>query len=206
MSKYLINRILRALLSIVIVVGLIMVMIYSFLDKESIFAEDPVFSKQRLNGRESYMMQQWELFGYLDYIPYSDYLKAELRAGNIDQETYNAAVKLGKDADKDSEMTAQYVQKFIEKYEAEGYEITRLDGQYKPGTKKFKDGGDPRLFAHKDIPLTSRLVKYFTELFHVDNINFASGDVGERGLTFTWHDPAYGGEKFSPAIMGNGTM
>ena len=206
MSKYLINRILRALLSIVIVVGVIMVMIYSFLDKESIFAEDPVYSKQRLNGRETYMMQQWELFGYLDYIPYSDFLKAELREGNIDQETYNAAVKLGKDADRDSEMTAQYVQKFIEKYEAEGYEITRLDGQYKPGTKKFKDGGDPRLFAHKDIPLGTRLLKYFTELFRVDNINFASGDVGERGLTFTWHDPAYGGEKFSPAIMGNGTM
>ena len=30
--------------------------------------------------------------------------------------------------------------------------------------------------------------------------------MGERGLTFTWRDPAYGGEKFSPAIMGNGTM
>jgi len=40
----------------------------------------------------------------------------------------------------------------------------------------------------------------------VDNIHYASGDVGERGLTFTWYDPAYGGEKFSPAIMGNGTM
>jgi len=40
----------------------------------------------------------------------------------------------------------------------------------------------------------------------VDNIHYASGDVGERGLTFTLYDPAYGGEKFSPAIMGNGTM
>ena len=70
----------------------------------------------------------------------------------------------------------------------------------------WKEGGDPRLFAHKDIPLIQRLVKYFTELFRVDNINFASGDVGERGLTFTMYDPAYGGEKFSPAIMGNGTM
>jgi oligopeptide transport system permease protein len=30
-------------------------------------------------------------------------------------------------------------------------------------------------------------------------------DIGERKLTFTLHDPAYGGEKFSPAIMGNGT-
>ena len=206
MSKYLINRILRALLSIVIVVGVIMVMVYTFLDKESIFAEDPVFNKQRLNGRETYMMQQWELFGYLDYVPFADYLKEELKAGNIDQETYNSAVKLGKTADLDSELTAQFVKDFTEKYESEGYEITRLDGQYKPGTKKYKDGGDPRMFAHKDIPLIKRLTKYFTDLFHVDSIHFASGDVGERGLTFTWYDPAYGGEKFSPAIMGNGTM
>ena len=206
MSKYLINRILRALLSIIIVVGVIMVMVYTFLDKTSIFAEDPVFNKQRLNGRETYMMQQWELFGYLDYVPYSDYLKEAVRAGEMDQETYNTAVKLGKDAEKDSEITAQYVAEFVEKYESEGYKISRLDGQYKPGTKKYKDGGDPRLFAYKDIPLTSRLVKYFTGLVHVDNIHFASGDVGERGLSFTLYDPAYGGEKFSPAIMGNGTM
>jgi len=206
MTKYLINRILRALLSTIIVVGVIMVMVYTFLDKTSIFAEDPVFNKQRLNGRETYMMQQWEQFGYLDYVPYSDYLKNEMREGNLDQETYNSAVKLGKDAERDSELTAQYVQKFVEKYESEGYQITRLEGKYKPGTKKYKEGGDPRLFAHKDIPLAKRLLKFFTELFHVDNIHFATGDVGERGLSFTWYDPAYGGEKFSPAIMGNGTM
>ena len=206
MSKYLINRILRALLSIVLVVGVIMTMVYSFLDKESIFATDPVFSKQKLNNRETYMMQQWELFGYLDYVPFSDYLKAERMAGRIDQATYDQAVKLGKDASADSEVTAKLVQEFMEKYESEGYEITRLEGQYKPRTKKYKEGGDPRLFAHKDIPLINRLLSYFTGLFHVDNIHYASGDVGERGLSFTWYDPAYGGEKFSPAIMGNGTM
>ena len=120
MTKYLINRILRALLSIIIVVGVIMVMVYSFLDKESIFAEDPVFNKQRLNGRQTYMMQQWEQFGYLDYVPYADYLKEEVKAGNIDQETYNTAVKLGKDAEKDSDLTAQFVKDFTEKYESEG--------------------------------------------------------------------------------------
>lgn len=206
MSKYLINRILRALFSVVIVVGVIMVMVYSFLDKESIFATDPVYSKQRVNGRETYMMQQWENFGYLDYVPFSDYMKAELNAGNIDQATYDDAVKLGKTADQDSDVTAQYVQQFMEEYESEGYEITRLDGQYKPRTKKYKEGGDPRLFAHKDIPLVQRLVTYFTKLVRVDNIHYAPEVVGERGLTFTWYDPAYGGEKFSPAIMGNGTM
>ena len=206
MTKYLINRILRALISVIIVVGVIMVMVYTFLNKQSIFATDPVFTKQKLNGKETYMMQQWELFGYLDYVNYTDFLKEELRAGNITQEEYDGAARLGKTAEADNEITAALVQKFIEKYEAEGYTVNRLDGQTKGKTKKYKDGGDPRLFAYKDIPLAKRLLSYFTDLIQIDNINYATGDVGERGLTFTWHDPAYGGEKFSPAIMGNGTM
>ena len=206
MTKYLINRILRALISVIIVVGVIMVMVYSFLNKQSIFATDPVFTKQKLNGKETYMMQQWELFGYLDYVNYTDFLKEELREGNIDQETYTDAAKLGKTAASDSELTAKYAAEFTEKMEEEGYEVVRLDGQTKGKTKKYKDGGDPRLYAYKDIPLAKRLLNYFTDLIQIDNIHFAAGDVGERGLTFTWRDPAYGGEKFSPAIMGNGTM
>ena len=206
MTKYLINRILRALISVIIVVGVIMVMVYTFLNKQSIFATDPVFTKQKLNGKETYMMQQWELFGYLDYVNYTDFLKQELREGNITQEDYDVAAKLGKTAEADNETTAALVQKFIEKYEAEGYTVNRLDGQTKGKTKKYKDGGDPRLYAFKDIPLSKRLLSYFTDLICIDNINYATGDVGERGLTFTWRDPAYGGEKFSPAIMGNGTM
>ena len=206
MTKYLIIRILRSLLSVIIMVGVIMIMVYSFMDKQSIFATDPVFSKQKLNGKEVYMMQQWEQFGYLDYVAYTDYLKDELRAGNIDQETYDSAAKLGKTAGTDSELTAKYTAEFIQEMEEDGYVVVRLDGQTKAGTKKYKDGGDPRLFAYKDIPLAKRLLTYFTQLIRIDNINFASGDVGERGLTFTLHDPAYGGEKFSPAIMGNGTM
>ena len=205
MTKYLINRILRSLLSVVIVVGVIMTMIYSFLDKQSIFATDPVFTKQKSNAKQVYMMQQWEQFGYLDYVPFADYLLAEHKAGSIDSETYAEAAKLGRDADADSDLTAEYVQKFMAKYEAEGYTIERLDGDTMGRTKKYKDGGEPRLYAYKDIPVIQRLFTYFTGLITVDNIHNVEEDIGERGLTFTWYDPAYGGEKLSPAIMGNGT-
>ena len=205
MTKYLINRILRSLLSVVIVVGVIMTMIYTFLDKQSIFATDPVFTKQKSNAKEVYMMQQWEQFGYLDYVPFSEYLLAENKAGNIDDETYASAAKLGKDADADSEITAQYVAEFIQKYEEDGYEIVRLEGDTMGRTKKYKDGGEPRLFAYKDIPVIQRLFTYLTSLITVDNIHNVEEDIGERGLTFTMYDPVYGGEKFSPAIIGNGT-
>ncbi len=71
--------------------------------------------------------------------------------------------------------------------------------------KKVADGGQAILFAYKDTPLIVRAWKYFTSLFSFDNINYVQEDVGERGLEFTLYDPVYGGEKFSPAIMGNGT-
>ena len=41
MTKYLINRILRALLSVIFVIAVIMVMIYACLDRTAIFASDP---------------------------------------------------------------------------------------------------------------------------------------------------------------------
>ena len=205
MTKYLINRILRSLVSVVIVVGVIMTMIYSFLDKQSIFATDPVFTKQKSNAKTVYMMQQWEQFGYLDYVPFSEYLLEEQKAGNIDADTYAAAAKLGKNAEADSDLTAEHVKVFTEKYESKGYTVERLDGDTMGKTKKYKDGGEPRLFAYKDIPVVQRLFTYFTSLIKVDNIHNVEEDIGERGLTFTLYDPVYGGEKFSPAIIGNGT-
>ena len=208
MTKYLIQRILKALVSVIIVVGVVMVMIYSFLNKQSIFATDPVFTKQKSNAKEVYMMQQWELFGYLDYVPFSEFLLEEQRAGNLAAEDYTTAAKLGnkEDGSADSELTKEYAAKFVDKYEKDGYEIVRLKGDMQGRSKKYKDGGEPRLFAYKDVPVLTRLWRYITGLVSVDNIHYVKEDIGERGLTFTLYDPAYGGEKFSPAIMGNGTL
>ena len=91
MTKYLIKRILRSLLSVVIVIAVIMVMVYAWLDREAIFGNDPNYPKMLNNKRTTYMMQQWERFGYLDYIPYTDYLTQEYKAGNITKEEVDAA-------------------------------------------------------------------------------------------------------------------
>lgn len=206
MTKYLIKRILRSLLSVVIVIAVIMVMVYAWLDREAIFGNDPNYPKMLNNKRTTYMMQQWERFGYLDYIPYTDYLTEEYKAGNITKEEVDAASVLGATAEKDSEATAKMVAAFYEKYDnVDGYKVERKDGMMKIGTVKYKEGGRPELYAYRDIPLAQRLVNYFTGLIKVDNINNADEVEGERGLTFTLFDPAYGGKKFSPAIMGNGT-
>ncbi|MBQ6996964.1 MAG: ABC transporter permease [Oscillospiraceae bacterium] len=204
MTKYLISRILRAVFSVVLVIAVIMIMIYSFLDREAIFNADPTFQKRLNNDKDIYKQQQWEKYGYLDYINFTDYLQDEIKAGRLTAEQADAA-RLAVTGDLDSPETKALVDAFTEKYRAEGYDIVRLPGSYKIGTKKYSEGGAPKLYATKDIPLIQRLVSYFAGLIKIDNIHNVDDVEGERGLTFTLYDPAYGGEKFSPAIMGNGT-
>ena len=203
MTKYLLSRIARGLISVVIVVLIVMLLIYSCLDKNQIFHSDPTFTKMKSNAKEVYRYEQWEKYGYLDYVPYADYL-VELKAnGEIDEATYEAAVKLDKKAEAADPVGAEYVRKFIEKYQSEGYEIVPMKADM--AKNNVKEGGQARLFAYKNTPLFVRAWKYFTGIITFDNIHKVEDDVGERGLSFTFFDPVYGGEKFSPAIMGNGT-
>ena len=151
-------------------------------------------------------MQQWEKYGYLDYVPYADYLRELVRDDEITQETYDAVVRFSNEPDQDSAEVAEYVAKFTQEYESQGYTVVRLNAVMRGNTKRYQDGGEPRLYAYKNIPVLMRLVNYFTGLISVDNVNYVQEDIENRGLTFTWFDPVYGGEKFSPAIMGNGTQ
>jgi len=205
MTKYLLSRILRSVISLIVVVLIVMVMIYSCLDRNLIFKQDPSWSRMKHNAKTEYEMIQWEKFGYVDYVPYTDWLKEQLKAGKITQEEYNNSSTIGATADKDTEATAAKIAEFTEYYKSQGYKIERLDGKFMGKTKRYHEGGQPRLYAYRDIPLYNRLWTYVTGLINVDNIHKAEGDVGERGIKFTLFDPAYGGEKFSPAIIGNGT-
>ena len=204
MTKYLIKRILHGLVSVVIVVGIVMLLIYSALDRQLIFAMDPTYKQLGNNQKEAYMYRKWEEYGYIDYVPYTEYLLDLTKKGEITEEERTAVASIGKKAENDSEQVAAYVQKFTDYYKSKGYEIIRRDAKMQ-SPKKYVSGGQQQLFAYKDKPLLSRLLTYFTGIVSVDNIHYVQEEIEDRGLTFTLHDPLYGGEKFSPAIIGNGT-
>ena len=206
MTKYLVNRLLRGAFSIILVVAIVMVLVYSCLDRETVFASDSTYTHVRNNAKEAYKYQKWERYGYLDYVPYGDYLKELLRSGELTQEQYESVAVIGDTEEKDTAAAAEYIAKFIEEYRSQGYEVVRLPAKYKPKTVKYHDGGEPRLFVYKDTPLVVRLWNYLSGILDVDNIHYVEEDIEDRGLTFTLYDPVYGGEKFSPAIMGNGTL
>ena len=187
MAKYLVKRILYGAISIIIVVAVVMILIYSLMNRDLIFANDASYTHQNNNAKIVYKYQRWEDYGYLDYVTYADYLLALTNSGEIDEETRSKLVAIGRTGDKDSDAVAEYVQKFTDYYQSQGYTVERLDAVL-VGGKKIADGGQPQLFAHKDIPLARRLVNYFSNLLEVDNIHDVSDDVGERGLTFTLYE------------------
>lgn len=203
MGKYLLKRILHGIVSIIIVVAIVMVLIYSMLDRELVFSADTAYTRQASNSKTAYMYTKWEQYGYLDYVTYSEWLNGLARDGEIDEETRAAVVSFGRRPEDDSKEVAEYVARFTEYYESQGYTVTRMNA--KVNGRKLVTGGGQLLFAAKDLPLTTRLWNYFTGLVDIDNIHKAEAAEGERGLTFTLNDPIYGGEKFSPAILGNGT-
>ena len=188
----------------VIAVGLIMLMVFSWLDASLIFAEDEQYVKLSNNQKILYRYQMWEEYGYLDYVSYNDYLNALVDEGQLDEEARQSAASIGRTADEDSEAAAEYVRQFTEYYEGKGYTVVRLDAVMATSTR-VATGGSQTLFAYLNTPLLVRLGTFFLGILEFDTLSYVEEDIGERGLTFTLFDPAYGGEKFSPAILGNGT-
>lgn len=204
MTKYLLKRLLYGLFSVIIVVAIVMLLIYALMDREVIFARDITISKRNNNDKEIYKYRQWEKFGYMDYVPYNEYLLSLTSKGELDEDTRALAVNIAKSAAEDDETVKRYVKQFTEYYESQGYKVVRLAPVILSGTK-LNVGGKQQLFAYRDYPLTRRLWTYFTGIISIDNIHYVENNIEDRGLTFTLYDPIYGGEKFSPAIIGNGT-
>lgn len=207
MAKYIFVRILKGILSAVCVVVLIMVLVYSLMDRTTIFAGDPNYSKMQSNSRITYEQSRYKAFGYIDYSTYSDYIKSLFSSGEIDDATRSDAMKIGVTAEKASDTANEYIAKFTQEYESKGYTITRLDADRKKNGQ-VKDGGQAVIYATRDRPLIKRVVSYFADLIFFDNVHYVdeATDIGPRTLTFTLYDPVYSGTKFSPAIIGNGTM
>ena len=150
MAKYLFFRILRGMLSVILVVAIVMILIYSLQNRDLIFATDPVYSKQQSNAKIVYKEQQWEKYGYVDYVTFADYLLELKNKGELSEEDYKSAIVLGatSSGSYDSALTKKYAAAFRARYEAEGYRVERLAGDLKPGsTNKYKTGGQPQLYA-----------------------------------------------------------
>ena len=105
MGKYLVKRILHSLVSIIIVVGIVMVLIYSLLDRQLIFAQDPTYTNLGNNAKVAYTYRRWEEFGYIDYVPYAEWLQELVNSGELTAEERDNVVSFARKEENDSDDT-----------------------------------------------------------------------------------------------------
>ena len=202
MRKYLFKRILFSIFSLLVVVMVVMLLVYTAINRNVIFQQDDVWQKRSNNDQRMYEFAQFQKYGYLKYADYSSFIKQkyiELYGDEYEKQPGFTADR--KAIQKSDYLENESVQEFIKKYEAQGWKIQYLEPvKFKSG--KIKTGGNAYLVAVDELPVTNRLWNYIKDLFTVETKN----DVEDPTLTDRYirfeKDPYSG----AFAVVGSGTQ
>ena len=75
MRKYMLKRILFSIFSLLVVVMVVMLLVYTAIDRKVIFQTDDVWNKKSNNDRIIYEYTMYGKYGYMNYIDYTTFLK-----------------------------------------------------------------------------------------------------------------------------------
>ena len=191
MAGYILKRLLRSVLSLIIVVFIIMLLVFQLMNRDQIF-KGTNLQKYKYNAKEVYKYETFEEYGYLDYVNYTEYATAYTK------ETGETAPELPKKMTSDDDIAL--IKQFKDEYEGKGYTIVRADARNKQDIAV--------LFAYKDRNIFERLWDFFSHILVFDTTSYAEvtpeyvekyGEL-ERKIYFA-DDPLNG----SWCIMGSGT-
>ena len=144
---YILKRLLRSLISILLIMVVVFLMVFTLVPRENIFFEDSTYRKLggKPDEKTDYVYNTWEKLGYLDYVKINDYCLELYEAGSDEMKAGILP---------DSQETAD----FTAKYEALGYTVERhlVSNQ---------------AYAYRDVPLITRLGKWFANLIQIDTIH-----------------------------------
>ena len=144
---YILRRLLRSVVSVVIIMLVVFTLVYALVPRDNIFFEDGTYRKLggKPDEKTDYVYNTWMKLGYLDFVKINDYCLERYEAGSSEMQ---AAIQ------PDSAETAE----FIAHYESLGYTVDR----YKVSN---------RVYAYKDRPILQRLWAWFSNLVQIDHIN-----------------------------------
>ena len=143
-NGYIWKRLLRSLLSVMIIMLIVFTMIFTLVPRENIFFEDSTYRKlaSKSDDKTEYVYSTWEKLGYLDYVRINDYCQEIYGAGSPEM-----AAAVEPDS-KDS-------QEFVDLYTSKGYTV-----------EKYLGNG--RYYAYKDIPVIKRMGSWLAHLIVID--------------------------------------
>lgn len=143
---YVLTRLLRSVISVLIIMFVVFVLVFTMVPRENIFFEDGTYTKLsgKPDNKTDYVYNTWQKLGYLDYVKINDYCLTLYEAGSPEMQTA---------LEPDSPETAD----FVALYQSKGYTVAY-----------YTVSG--RAYAYKDIPIMQRLWKWFSNLVRVDTI------------------------------------
>lgn len=160
MGRYILNRLWRSLISLVIVLFAVVLLVYSLMDRNAIFIKDTGYTNKSGNEAIDYKYGKWESYGYLDKIEMLDYCSITYPGGE-DNLDYLSCVRLpltqGEFANHRDSLN------FKAMYEEKGYSVIFLPATSTQGSY---------LFAVKDYSPFYRLWNFFKNLIVIDNVNY----------------------------------
>lgn len=164
MKGYVLKRILQSIFSVLIVSTLTVFLVYSCVPRQLVFKGDQNLPKLQSKPNEyiDYKYRIWESLGYLDYVTQKEY--AQSLFGLNSPEVSTALLK-----------GSSFFEKFRADLSRKGYSVME-----QPVTGY--------LFAAKDVPLLTRVVRWYADLVEIDTINRIQDpdNLGlKRGYYFT---------------------
>ena len=142
MKGYILKRLIRSLVSILIIMVIVFALVYISIPRENIFFEDSTYRKLggKPDEKTEYVYTTWERLGYLDYVKINDFCLERYEAGSDE-------MKAGVLPD------SPETEEFIEYYGSQGYTVDRFSVS-------------KQVYAYRDVPFFSRLFKWHDHLFH----------------------------------------
>ncbi len=144
---YILKRLLRSVISILLILFVVFVLVFTLVPRENIFFEDGTYTKLsgKPDDKTDYVYNTWKKLGYLDYVKINDYCLELYEAGSPEMQTA---------LNPDSQETAD----FVALYESKGYTV-----QY------YTVSG--RAYAFKDRPVIQQLWTWLSNLVRIDTVN-----------------------------------
>ncbi len=144
---YYLKRIIRSIFSVLMVITIVFVLVYTLVPRDRIFFNDDTVVKLggKPDERMAYKYKQWQRLGYLTYTNMNQYCTEVYTTGSS---AHEACVLAGSKDEK----------AFVEKYEADGWYIDYLPASGSP-------------IAYKERPIVSRITEWFKNLVVIDSVN-----------------------------------
>jgi len=145
MKGYVGERLLRSILSIIAIMVVVFIMVFSLVPRDNIFKNDDTFRKlgSKPDDKRDYVMRTWQNLGYLDYYNLNIYCSEKYETGSNQQKA--CILSDSKESDE-----------FIKEYESKGFNVERFQVSKQP-------------YAYKDRAIISRLTTWFFNIIKIDH-------------------------------------